>query len=371
MVNINGYEIKSAFSGGEPLKAIYSNGDKVWPTDEPVPVDWGGLKFTALEEGEIGMTHVGTNKTTTKPNLSYSKNGNYWVEWDYTPISVVTGDIVYFNGINDRIGLYFNRDYSTFTSTCKIAASGNIMSLLYGNYFEGIISLIDKDCCFHKLFENCSNLTTAPELPATSLSNMCYSDMFAGCTSLTTAPVLPATILETDCYACMFSGCKGLTTAPALPATELKRYCYLHMFSGCTSLTTAPALPATTLANQCYVNMFSGCTSLTKAPALPATKLAVGCYEDMFYKCTSLINAPELPATSLKQHCYDFMFYGCTKLKYVKANFLTEPGTDYTDRWLSGVYQFGTFYANFPEATWPDIITRGESTVPAGWTITK
>ena len=38
MVDINGYEINSAFSGGEPLKAIYSLGYKVWPTAEPEPI---------------------------------------------------------------------------------------------------------------------------------------------------------------------------------------------------------------------------------------------------------------------------------------------------------------------------------------------
>ena len=33
-------------------------------------------------------------------------------------------------------------------------------------------------------FSNCTSLTTAPELPATTLANNCYSKMFSGCTSL-------------------------------------------------------------------------------------------------------------------------------------------------------------------------------------------
>ena len=56
----------------------------------------------------------------------------------------------------------------------------------------------------------------------------------------------------THCYRQMFYGCKSLTTAPAFPATTLAASCYRGMFSGCSSLTTAPALPATTLANSCY-----------------------------------------------------------------------------------------------------------------------
>ena len=141
----------------------------------------------------------------------------------------------------------------------KIAASGNIMSLL------------DKTC------------------KSTTISNdFCYRYMFGGCTSLTIAPSLPATTLADRCYDSMFSGCTSLTTAPALPATTLTNYCYYSMFRDCTRLTTAPALPATTLANNCYQDMFNGCTSLTTAPALPATTLANNCYNSMFYGCTSL-----------------------------------------------------------------------------------
>ena len=86
----------------------------------------------------------------------------------------------------------------------------------------------------------------------------------------------------------MFNGCTSLTTAPELPATTLTNYCYRSMFNGCTSLVTAPELPATTLAESCYANMFEGCTNLTTAPNLPATTLTQGCYWEMFGGCTSL-----------------------------------------------------------------------------------
>jgi len=46
----------------------------------------------------------------------------------------------------------------------------------------------------------------------------------------------------------MFRGCTSLITAPELPATTLTNYGYQGMFGGCTSLTKAPDLPATTLA---------------------------------------------------------------------------------------------------------------------------
>ena len=62
------------------------------------------------------------------------------------------------------------------------------------------------------MFDSCSSLTVAPELPATSLKNGCYDDMFFGCTSLTTAPELPATNLKESCYDDMFYKCSKLNS---------------------------------------------------------------------------------------------------------------------------------------------------------------
>jgi hypothetical protein len=86
----------------------------------------------------------------------------------------------------------------------------------------------------------------------------------------------------------MFSNCTSLTTAPKLPATTLAESCYVELFKGCTSLVTAPELPATTLAPCCYENMFWDCTSLVTAPELPATTLKRYCYSKMFYNCSKL-----------------------------------------------------------------------------------
>ena len=62
----------------------------------------------------------------------------------------------------------------------------------------------------------------------------------------------------------MFIGCTSLTTAPQLPATSLVDSCYREMFAECTSLTTAPELPATTLADSCYSSMFEGCSKIDR-----------------------------------------------------------------------------------------------------------
>ena len=98
--------------------------------------------------------------------------------------------------------------------------------------------------------------------PASISTEHCYSDMFNGCTSLTSAPELPATTLAPTCYSGMFNGCTSLTSAPELSATTLAMACYSGMFQDCTSLTSVPQLPATTLSPTCYRNMFNGCSKL-------------------------------------------------------------------------------------------------------------
>ena len=60
--------------------------------------------------------------------------------------------------------------------------------------------------------------------------------MFNECSSLTQAPELPAITLTKECYAGMFEDCSSLTQAPELPASELIDSCYLEMFKGCANL---------------------------------------------------------------------------------------------------------------------------------------
>ena len=51
----------------------------------------------------------------------------------------------------------------------------------------------------------------------------------------------------------MFRGCTSLTTAPELPATTLTSWCYSYMFLGCTNLNYIKAMftttPSTTYTN--------------------------------------------------------------------------------------------------------------------------
>ena len=82
--------------------------------------------------------------------------------------------------------------YNKFVMTGKIAASGSIMYLLKNDGDFSTVSSFG----FCGLFSFCTSLTSAPELPATTLANSCYYTMFRDCTSLTHAPELPATTLS-------------------------------------------------------------------------------------------------------------------------------------------------------------------------------
>ena len=125
------------------------------------------------------------------------------------------------------------------------------------------------------------------------------------------------------CFIYLFDGCKVLTSAPDLPGTTLAEDCYYFMFQNCTSLKVAPALPATKLAADCYCGIFYGCTSLETAPELPATNLPSNCYNAMFYGCRKLMSLTLLvPKNSISNYPYDI------------SNWLKDAGTDATSRTL-------------------------------------
>ena len=343
------------------------------------------LTFEALESGTFTCTINQYLGSIDLQSVSYSTdNGANWVTTDNTSSTVTIttptiaqGDKVLWKGS----GRTFSREepYATkFSSTGRFNASGNIMSLVYGDNFSGQTALPTGTTysTFGSIFKGCNKLVSAQDLilPATTLKNYCYNYMFMGCTSLTTAPALPATTLGIQCYRQMFQNCTSLTTAPALPAMTLASECYNSMFYACTSLTTAPALPATTLASNCYYSMFQGCTSLTTAPTiLPATTFGSGqgneVYKAMFKGCTALTTAPELPALSIPSwYGYEEMFSGCTHLNYVKALFTTDITTNsnnYTNNWLNGVAASGTFVKN-SAAEWS---LTGANGIPSGWTV--
>ena len=66
------------------------------------------------------------------------------------------------------------------------------------------------------MFSLCSNLTTPPELPATTLESCCYGYMFAGCTSLSKYPIVSDNVAKPigQIYCC------GMYAETSLPHNE-------------------------------------------------------------------------------------------------------------------------------------------------------
>lgn len=291
------------------------------------------LNFTAIDgDVIIELSQV------TSPDVQYSFDGKNWVKWDYEVIKIPNGSTVYLKGNNPNGFSKGAPDNNQFMMYGKIEAHGNIQSLIFG--------------------DQCDANPTIPNVG-------CFESLFQGCNSLITAPEMPATILTERCYQFMYGWCCSLSVAPELPAKDLQRECYKGMFYGCTSLVKAPSLPALNLADCCYSYMFMDCESLVEASELPATNLAECCYISMFEGCVSLVMAPKLPASDLQPECYKRMFFGCKKLEYVYALFEDQFHQLSTRSWLSGVRRKGLF-VKAPRANWSD---RGTSGIPKGWKV--
>ena len=281
------------------------------------------VTFTAAGEQTFKMY---AGRFLGLPKFQYSVNGGEWK-------TVESSEEVTFGGTYGDLRLrgtdnpngtaaYFNSNYGSlpdnlyieFSTDAKVACTGDIRTLLDYKTYKTVDT---SNARFFGLFDNCTVLTSAPDLPATTLADNCYSNMFWRCSSLTTAPELPAKTLAKDCYSSMFGECTNLKSVPELPATTLANYCYYRMFYGCTSLTSAKKLPATTLADYCYSGMFQECTGLESAPELPAITLAPNCYSYMFNGCTSLSSvtmlAPSDQITNKRDCCYYWLTDAGTK----------------------------------------------------------
>lgn len=387
------------YLGNTKIAKAYLGSDLVYQQSgvEPV-VDYSReyLTLTALVNS-VTFSIVANEPDPNIPSVSYSTDGGS--TWNTMSSEPTATNIATLNN-GQSVLLKSTQTGTSSTGYIKIdatgdySASGNVMSLIFGDNFIGQTSLSGKDYAFLSLFYQSTNLknvdnlvlpattlaphcyqtmfrgtsiTSTPKLPAMTLADSCYKNMFIKCTSLTTACELPATTLASQCYRGMFALCSSLTEAPTrLPASNAPSYCYATMFSLCESLKTAPEISATTIGANCCEYMFNRCTSLENAPSLlPATTLAVSCYSNMFYNCSKIKAAPVLPALSLITNCYQYMFINCTNLTYIKALFLTTPSTAYTTSWVVNVGKNGTFVKN-AKATWN---VTGNNGVPSGWTI--
>ena len=312
--------IKEFSINGTDIKSIDINNVRVWEKTSPEPIDYS-IPFWIDNPGTARNIFL-KKSGSSAPNLTlyYSYDNSTWTKWTASTtssqsLSIRANSRMYLRCYNTTKTWATSSYYNNLSINSGMSIGGNILSLLYGQNFNGQTEFPTgtEQYQFYNAFSG-SSLSDASEL------------------------LLPPTTLRGDCYHSMFARCTNLRTTPKLPATTLANYCYTAMFSGCSSITTAPKLPVTTLTRQCYYGMFQN--------------------------CTSLVQAPVLPATTLETQSYMFMFSGCTSLQYIKC-LARNLGQGGTTQWVANVPSGGTFIKNASMSGW----TTGVDGIPSGWTV--
>jgi hypothetical protein len=306
---------KDLYAGANKIVMAYYNDDIVRGVEEDV---YAGeyLTFDIISGGTLGLKTTSSSGAyataeTWTFSCEYSINDGQWTTmtignttWQGVNINVSNGDKIKFKA--NCNGWRVRPNFSVkFYGTSTYDISGNIMSLVYGDNFEGRTDLP-------------LNIVDGNNLP-----RFCR-----------------------DTFRMLFSGCNVVHAHKLkLPATNLDK-----SYS----------------AGGVYSYMFSGCRLLVSAPELPSPNLGYGCYDEMFNLCVSLEKAPDLNAYTLAEYCYAFMFYECSNLKHIKCLARYNIGANNALKaWVSGTYSNGTFIKSRYNNSWE----TGNSGIPEGWTV--
>lgn len=172
------------------------------------------LTFTAEEAGStLSLSWASASDVQTSTD-----HGTTWSAYARgTTITLANvGDSVSFKGRGFVANNSANVNHVKMTG--KIAASGSVTSLIDENGGDPNVTLPND--CFAHMFQDCTSLTQAPELPATTLDVACYHSMFEGCTGLsltttkdadhTLAWSVPDTTADLNWNLNMFAGCPNV-----------------------------------------------------------------------------------------------------------------------------------------------------------------
>ena len=133
-----------------------------------------------------------------------SVNGGAWVDvWvkdNFITFGGENGDLRLRATSEDKVGTSGGFDQNSYRilftePNVPVACTGDIRTLVDSVNYATVNT---ENARFCYLFNGCTQLTSAPKLPAIDLANGCYKSMFSGCSSLTTAPELPATALAAE-----------------------------------------------------------------------------------------------------------------------------------------------------------------------------
>lgn len=233
-------------------------------------------------ENTLVLTARTTGSSVTTNTFSYSTDGgNTWITTTDTAagrrIAIPAGGKVMLR----HSGTMYYYDvsssrYHTIECTQPFSVAGNPLSLIYGSDYLGDNKFV-MDWGLAYVFANATTLVSAAKL---NLDISFYENRNG------------TDVEHKHCCHSMFQTCTSLVNAPDLPQTKLSTSCYASMFVGCTALRTAPQLPSTEIAVGSYYSMFSGCSSLTEGADLKkVNKLGTNGITEMYYRCSSLEKA--------------------------------------------------------------------------------
>lgn len=218
-------------------------GMKGAPSTPPVPPTPTGLQVPMWFENTDNVSRtLSINAHPNMPvfNVEYSFDMINWTsvtitgDWSHhvPVVSVPTGTKVYIRcgtcqayGSTQLVYKYLQFGNDTFTKV-----GGNIMSLVWGNQFNGqdyFPQGYDYWRGFSNgIFMNMGSLNYADQLllPAMILPYYAYMYMFKGCSQLYYAPELPATTLTSQCYYGLFQGCSNLRYIKCLAVNDVDGY---------------------------------------------------------------------------------------------------------------------------------------------------
>lgn len=344
-----------------------------------------------------GTLYWYASHTDTLKTIEYRKNEGEWTSVTSsqdndgsgtTICDVDAGDILEFRGNNETYATSSRWTIFNSTEDCLFYAYGNIMSLINSNNFRANTYI--RNGSFRGLFYLNEGILSHDKkilcLPATSnLNTVTYQDMFNGCTRLKRAPDLPALYTTASCYRGMFRGCTSLEKMPKMNVIDTGSETLREMFYGCTSLKKA-YINSGYLGNSCCFNMFYGCTSLEEMEFPEETntfgpsggqfrQMFYGCTSlqtitpykistigggntctNMFTNCTSLVDASnfEILTEQLEGRFAEYMFQGCTSLKKGPKIMTTKWGYNC----FHGMFQGCTSLEVAPEITCASIVAE-------------
>ena len=176
-----------------------------WTPGEIIPDDNKAkyIPYVTFKADEWQTFQMTTNENYKITGLEYSVNGGDWItltEDSHVSFGAEYGDLR-LRGKNPYGTATSSSLYSTIAfgiENVDVACTGDIRTLLDWEKYKTVDTQNARFCW---LFKNCSVLTSAPELPATTLAQICYYSMFSGCKKLSTVTMLAPSGQITSSYA--------------------------------------------------------------------------------------------------------------------------------------------------------------------------